>query len=183
MTTLFTVRFDFPEDRDEEFVSAPFTKKAKAEEYAASEIHDRLSQMEKADAPAARDIRLALHNKDYADAVELWNDYWNDAPNECSFTIVSIVVNRDILKKPLVVSAPCPTQEEIDEGVTLHQEGDYFVARYERKEIARSTTTKQLFRLLRKAGLVECFPRIFEVNDHGNVTEYAYSGKKRGSWV
>ena len=106
MTTLFTVRFDFPEDRDEEFVSAPFTKKAKAEEYAASEVYDRLPQMEEADVSTARDIRLALHNKDYGDAISLWNDYWTGDANQCSFTVEEHLVDEDVLKKPLVVPAP-----------------------------------------------------------------------------
>lgn len=89
-----------------------------------------------------------------------------------------------------------PTQEDINEGIVLQyrlitvrqgfrrdtQEAGT-AAVYGRKVIAESTSDAVLFRKLRAEGVRLCFPRVFHVNDHGNVTEYSYSGKVIGEWV
>lgn len=96
------------------------------------------------------------------------------------------------------------TQEDIDEGLIVDERAnlrftrqtflggesiedvyydDGFIAVYNREEIARSTTWKGLFRKLTEQSLALGSPRVFQVNDHGNVTEFNYSGREIGSQV
>lgn len=183
MKTLYVVERTYPEDRTLEAISSPFTKIEKAREYAADRIHDYLDHLYEVEPGTARELHDLLHRGDYQGAIDFWDDYAEADDHRPRYSINTVVVDSDVLRKPLKVSAPCPTQEEISEGVILEQDGDYFQARSGPRVLARSTSEKQLFRYLRKLGPEECYPRIFEVNDHGNVTEYAYSGKEIGSWV
>lgn len=90
----------------------------------------------------------------------------------------------------------CPSQDEIDESICISSQEieinrgccgtrrvDGVVAFYNRREIAQSETHQGLFRRLRQIGNKLCWPRVFEVNDHGNVTEFSYKGETIGSWV
>jgi hypothetical protein len=97
----------------------------------------------------------------------------------------------------------CPTQDEINESIViewkvLEFERSTFVrgeqrmitekesgveAVLERKQIAKARTSEELFKKLRKMAAELCSPRIFWVSDHGNVTEYSYSGEVIGGWV
>lgn len=89
-----------------------------------------------------------------------------------------------------------PTQEDINEGICLDERPvhvrlgflgevttDGVVAFYERKIVASAGSTRALFKALRDLRVSLGSPRIFMVNDHGNVTEYAYSGRVLGEWV
>lgn len=97
-----------------------------------------------------------------------------------------------------------PEQDDINEGICIDQksgltftrrtfkngeageedyEEDGWVAFYNRGEVARAETEKGLFKKLRAMELKLGSPRIFAVNDHGNVTEYSGAGKVIGEWV
>lgn len=76
-----------------------------------------------------------------------------------------------------------PSQMDIWEGICLSEHGDIVRAIYERKEIARGETREEVFAALNRQAETLCCPRIFTVNDHGNVTEYAYDSTVIGSWV
>lgn len=94
------------------------------------------------------------------------------------------------------INPSAPSQEDINEGITLSS-GPVMVLHGAREatqedgvmawmcgnEIASSVTSEGLFKKLRKLSESLCSPRIFSVNDHGNVTEYDYSGNEIASWV
>jgi hypothetical protein len=80
-----------------------------------------------------------------------------------------------------------PTQGDINEGITLeylHNGG--MRAWFERRviaEISEDENSEALFKTLSRLGRDYDFPRIFFVNDHGNVTEYGYDNTVIGEWV
>lgn len=76
-----------------------------------------------------------------------------------------------------------PSQEDIHEGICLAERGSGICAHYERRVIAQAETHEEVFAQLEAQALALCSPRIFAVNERGNVTEYNYQGDVIGSWV
>lgn len=75
----------------------------------------------------------------------------------------------------------CPSQEELNESVLLDANGRAY---HRRKLVVREDDEAVFWRKLNAwAEKNNCWPSIYSVNDHGNVTEYGYDGKTYGSWV
>lgn len=178
--TLYFVETVCPEDRDEECVSSPFSQEKKAEEYAASLVYDHVAKIYSAAPDTARLIHQMLHEGNWIGAVEAWNDYAEDTnDNLPRYNINEDWLNRDVLRTPLKVSAPTPTQDDINEAITIQS----YEAYYARELIVDAKNKRQLYRQLSKLREDLCSPRIFEVSDHGNVTEFSYTGRVIGEWV
>lgn len=77
-----------------------------------------------------------------------------------------------------------PSQEEINESIAIGQQGDQWLAYYNRKPLITAESDTDLFAQLRAWAEKEGFyPSIYQVNDHGNVTAYDYEGNVVGEWV
>lgn len=74
-------------------------------------------------------------------------------------------------------------QISVNRGFRGYQDEDGFVAYVNGKKITEAVSSEGLYKKLRKMRDDLCSPRIFVINDHGNVTEYDYSGDELNSWV